>query len=155
MRIYAPPKFYIIYIIVLQLIMSDYFSMRFFFPARDIVLTSGRDGTVRRFAVVDGGIQEVSVTHMAAAWVALLIKPGRRSPLLAALFHGSKLVFQSLASQETVGEISCGGGHRSWALLDRRYVIYIKVGSFTLLCLKCKKFAAHLLQYFIIPFVPQ
>jgi hypothetical protein len=108
---------------------SDYSSMVFSFLFRDIVLTSGRDGTVRRFAVVDGGIQEVSVTHMAAAWVALLIKPGHRPPLLAALFHGSKLVFQSLASQETVGEISCGGGHRSWALLDRRYVIYIKVGT--------------------------
>ena len=103
--------------------------MSVFFTPRDIVLTSGRDGTVRRFAVVDGGIQEVSVTHMAAAWVALLIKPGRRSPLLAALFHGSKLVFQSLVSQATVGEISCGGGHRSWALLDRRYVMYIKVGT--------------------------
>ena len=112
--------------------------MSVFFTPRDIVLTSGRDGTVRRFAEIDGGIQEVSVTHMAAAWVALLIKPDRR-PLLAALFHGSKLVFQSLASQATVGEISCGGGHRSWALLDRRYVIYIKVGSFTLFCFKCKK----------------
>jgi hypothetical protein len=108
--------------------MFFYDFLSFFFPPRDIVRTSGRDGTVRRFAVVDGGIQEVSVTHMAAAWVALLIKPGRW-PLLAALFHGSKLVFQSLASQATVGEISCGGGHRSWALLDRRYVIYIKVGT--------------------------
>jgi hypothetical protein len=112
----------------------DYFWLFFyffFFLFRDIVLTSGRDGTVRRFAEIDGSIQEVSVTHMAAAWVARLIKPGRRSTLLATLFHGSKLVFQSLASQETVGEISCGGGHRSWALFGRRYVIYIKVGSST------------------------
>ena len=95
--------------------------------SRDVVLSSGRDGTVRRFGESsDGAILELSVTQMAAAWVALLL-PASSHTALAALFHGSKLVFQSLASQRTIGEIDCGGGHRSWALLARKFVIYIKV----------------------------
>ena len=128
------------------------------FSSRNVVWTAGRDGVVRRFILYgnnvvggDGGsegiIREAAVTHLAADWVARRHPPPTKNThpptttsttttttttttaVLAAIFHGAKLIFQSLDSQRTVAEINCGGGHRSWALQANKYVVYIKVGK--------------------------
>ena len=119
------------------------------FSSRNVVWTAGRDGVVRRFILYgnnvvggDGGgegiIREAAVTHLAADWVARLLPTTTSTTtttttttttVLAAIFHGAKLIFQSLDSQRTVAEINCGGGHRSWALQANKYVVYIKVGK--------------------------
>ncbi|KAK3874778.1 hypothetical protein Pcinc_020314 [Petrolisthes cinctipes] len=96
-----------------------------------LVLSSGRDGCVRRLTVQGDRLQVITVTRVSGgvSWVARLIFTHKLT--LAVCFHDVKMKVWSVDEERDLVEVECGGGHRSWDArilegCDKLVFLYLK-----------------------------
>ena len=67
------------------------------------------------------GVTEVTCIHTGTDWVARILPHFN-----VVAFHGSKLIVKDVKENRGLCDIECGGGHRSWDIIDGERVVYIK-----------------------------
>ena len=94
-----------------------------------VVWSSGRDGQLRCYSVSEAGARLVQTVRAHRDWVAGVRRV--RGQLSVLTWHGDSLSVRTLASDDLVTSVQCGGGHRSWGVRETGAggeVIYIKEG---------------------------
>lgn len=77
------------------------------------VLSTGRDGKYREFAIENNELLLVTCAKLRVEWAAAILdNPVLRRILIC--FHEKFLVVWSIDERRPVLKINCGGGHRSW-----------------------------------------
>ena len=76
---------------------------------------------VRRFYWTGERVDQLSCINIGMDWVARLL-----SSHTVLVFHGNKMVIKDFAQNRILCELECGGGHRSWDIMDMRKVVFIK-----------------------------
>lgn len=68
-------------------------------------------------------MEQLSCTPTGLEWVGRLLP---RLSVNIVAFHGSRLVVKDVMKDRVLGELECGGGHRSWDIRSTDTVVYIK-----------------------------
>ena len=94
-----------------------------------VVWSSGRDGQVRGYTLSEKGARLVQTVRVSHDWVAGVRRV--MGQLSVMTWHGAQLEVRTLDSDTLVTRVQCGGGHRSWDVVDTGsggQVVYIKEG---------------------------